>query len=1025
MSNVAEDNIIALRFQPDRNCRMLQYSVLRIRVAVRQRQAGASDPLRVIIRTNLNQAQRIRRQIIDLAEKRQSYSTDYYDIPATYDPATDQYGVDVLLSDVGYFEFKVRVESGRYEPPLVTWADGPNVGISVTPLAYGRDNPIYCAFIRQFVPDKHRASLSDRQLEAAIQDLEEKGAYVLPPSGNFENFQNALPFIIEQLGMKIIHLLPINPVPVSYGRMGMYGSPYANTDYFGIDQTYATFSRYKTIEEQFVDLTSTIHGLGAKVFLDMVINHTGWASSIHFTHRNWRKIGQDRRIVSPGAWGVVWGDLVELDYRHRDLWEYMSNVFLAWCRRGIDGFRLDAGYMVPLEVWRYIIAKVRQEFPETLFLLEGLGGPWATTERMLTEGQMNWAYSELFQNYDQKQIVDYLKYAQGVSAERGVMVHYAETHDNDRLARKGQQYARMRVCLSALTSFSGAWGLTNGVEWFATERIDVHRNCGLNWGNPENMVADIAQLNRILAENPAFWHGHNIEFLESGQQDVLAFSRRSADGSNVVLCLINLNVEQSRQHKLDLAGEPLGRLRDQDTVLENLFTAERLEWPADDQLATNLAPGGWVVHRLAQRNVPYRPTIPTVLETDPAKVSLIYQILLNRFGHHEVGRIDQDRLLHCVNDFRKFIALVHTASLDELVEGPIDQLLERIPGDQVDRYSAVWTFRDSNREFIISGDKWLVVHAFVPSTTTLKTASASLSMESIPCIDSLGYMAFFAPLPNNEPARLGFNWKIPRGRMLLRHWQDQHYRILSLPSSTKPPKPRRIYPLNVAKERLRDDYPTVLLTNRTGLVCQCPAMPGTINSKYDALFSIAGDSSVPADRWALVKTIDETIEVGSKVFDLDESFLVSFSRFPHPRWEFVFDDGEYYVKIERLILCRPGRAAVFVRYKLLDANAPVNVIAKCYLEHRSIHHQLHLADDDQLRIMRHWKHALPNLPASLVPKFLIQPIRPTAGWRFPSPVPKHTGSGISSTTTPLSGPCVFPIYLRATKEYLNITTWTT
>ena len=407
MMGKPENNIEKITCEPGSNCNLLQYSVLRIRVKVRQHHPGSSGPFRVIIRTNLNQARRIRRQIIDQVEKGRSYSTDFYDINARYDRHRDEYGVDILLNEVGYFEFKVRVESARRDQPWVKWADGANIGISVCPVEYARNNSIYCAFIRQYVPDKNLSNMHKPQMEETIINLEKQGAYVIPPGGNFKSFMEVLPFIIKEMGMKIIHLLPINPVPVAYGRMGMYGSPYANNDYFGIDHTFGTFSHYQTIEEQFTDLTSTIHDLGGKVMLDMVINHTGWASSIHFTHRHWRKVAKDGKIISPGAWDVVWGDLVELDYRHRDLWQYMAKVFLVWCSRGIDGFRLDAGYKVPLEVWRYIISKVRQVYPNTLFLLEGLGGPWQTTEKLLTEGQMNWAYSELFQNYTRRQILDY------------------------------------------------------------------------------------------------------------------------------------------------------------------------------------------------------------------------------------------------------------------------------------------------------------------------------------------------------------------------------------------------------------------------------------------------------------------------------------------------------------------------------------------------------------------------------------------------------------------------------------------
>ena len=93
------------------------------------------------------------------------------------------------------------------------------------------------------------------------------------------------------------------------------------------------------------------------------------------------------------------------------LWDELAEMFLIWCRRGVDGFRCDAGYKVPTPAWQYIIARVQQEFPETIFLLEGLGGSWEATEALLTEGGMQWAYSELFQNYSGKEVAWYLDYA--------------------------------------------------------------------------------------------------------------------------------------------------------------------------------------------------------------------------------------------------------------------------------------------------------------------------------------------------------------------------------------------------------------------------------------------------------------------------------------------------------------------------------------------------------------------------------------------------------------------------------------
>lgn len=192
----------------------------------------------------------------------------------------------------------------------------------------------------------------------------------------------------------------------------------------------------------------------------------------------------------------------------------MAMVFLTWCRRGVDGFRCDAGYMIPKPAWRYIIARVRDQYPDTLFFLEGLGGKISVTRELLNTANLNWAYSELFQNYDRGQIHHYLAEAIDISAGDGVMINFAETHDNQRLAAVSTTYAKMRTALCALFSNSGGFAFANGVEWFATEKIDVHDANPLNWGAEVNQVDHIRRLNTILKSHPAFFDNVAQQFIE-------------------------------------------------------------------------------------------------------------------------------------------------------------------------------------------------------------------------------------------------------------------------------------------------------------------------------------------------------------------------------------------------------------------------------------------------------------------------------------------------------------------------------
>ena len=951
MVSESTGRINKIEYFPQSNRNMIQFSVLRIKIFVHTDPSLKRDDYNVVVRTNLNQAGPIRSQFIDLVETGRSTSTDYYDIVADYDPAENSFNCNVLLSDVGFFQFKVRVESSDKQKPWVKWADGENVGISVTPLSYARDNSIYCAFLRNFGYDKDQLELKNDTFETLIKEIESTGAYVIGAGGNFELFKKELPFIISKLGMKIIHFLPINPIPHSYGRMGFYGSPYATTDYFGIDHTYGSFSRYKTIEDQFIDLTSTIHGLGAKVFLDMVINHTGWASSLMFTHRKWFKTARDQKLISPGAWGVIWGDLVELDYKYKDLWQYIAKVFLAWCERGVDGFRLDAGYMIPVEVWQYIISKVRQKFPETMFLLEGLGGPLEVTEKLLTDGMINWAYSELFQNYDKAQLDWYMPYANKVSAQKGVLVNYAETHDNERLAQKGRIYTLMRLYLCAFTAPAGAWGFTNGVEWLATEKIDVHRNTGLNWGADDNLVEEIAEINTILRENPAFWVNGNLNMFEVGNSQVYAFSRWDNSTGNSIVCFINLDTVNSQVFSWNIGS---WQLENNNCYFELLNQNHKFEQPGDYNL--ELAPGQCFLFRMEKTDCDYGLKVPALFDTDIAKTKLIYQVLLHKFKPEEAGLIDQEKLLNSVTDLRRFIALVQSSSIDFLTQCDLKASMETMSQETVNEYSTVWNFRKCNKVFIISGDKWLITETFMPCTAYLRLTVGTdfdingfsqtecnesdnvIIQDSVPA-DKFHHWALFSPMPNNQYAMLSFNWVIEHDRMIQRQRRSEEYPVLSVPGGQKILPAAQIYPITIQKESLKPNYLNVTLANIHGSVSQMPALPARFNSKYDTILSILLDKNSPDQRFSLLRGLLETVQVGQKFFNLDEGFVSTFTRYPNPVWEFVYDDGEYNVVIERSIIMSRTDDTLVLRYKVNKANTDVVVSVKAAVEYRNIHEQ--------------------------------------------------------------------------------------
>ncbi|MBU0986630.1 MAG: glycogen debranching protein, partial [Proteobacteria bacterium] len=491
------------------------------------------------LRTNIGHAATARKGIFGKVDRDEPpLGRDWFDIPMQR-VGDRRFKVTVPLCEVGHFEAKCFFVSAGESTPK--WPEGSNTVINVEPADTCCANIIYNAFVRQFGSNKSGGGIPDVSQQGCIQMLDHAGYTVIPKSGTFRDLIKELDFIIGELGCRILQLLPVNPTPTTYGRMGRFGSPFAALSFTAVDPSLAEFDSRATPMEQFVELVDAIHERHAKVFIDIAINHTGWAASIHERHPQWLVRGPDGRIENPGAWGVRWEDLTKLDYRHKDLWRYMVDIFLTWCRRGVDGFRCDAGYMIPVPAWKYIVASVRNEFPNTIFFLEGLGGKISVTRELLNQANFNWGYSELFQNYDRGQIESYLPEAVNISHDDGILVHFAETHDNLRLASRSKTYAKMRTALCALCSLQGGFGFANGAEWFATEKIVVHESPSLNWGAAANQVAEIRRLNTLLKCHPAFHDQTDLKLVQQGDGNCIVLLRHHLPSAKKLLIVANLD----------------------------------------------------------------------------------------------------------------------------------------------------------------------------------------------------------------------------------------------------------------------------------------------------------------------------------------------------------------------------------------------------------------------------------------------------------------------------------------------------
>lgn len=892
--------------------------------------APIPDGWRARLRTNLGRAAALREELITAVETgRPATFSSWRDI--AMERQGDGWRIELPLAEVGYFKAKAYAldENGWQH-----WPDGPDFGVNVQPAWCRTANTIYCAFPRMFGPSKAARATTPSPWDGQIEALDREGFTVIPPSGKLRDLIRELPHIIETLGCRILHLLPINPTPTTYARFGRFGSPYAGQDLLAIDPALVEFDKRTTGVDQFRELTYAVHARGARVFLDMAVNHTGWGSTLHETHPEWFVREQDR-FGSPGAWGTVWEDLVELDHRHEALRRVWGEAFVEWCRRGVDGFRCDAGYKVPLPVWQYIIARVRQEFPDTVFLLEGLGGAWADTESLLTEGGMQWAYSELFQNYSGAEVRAYLDYALAQSTQRGLYAHYSETHDNPRLAERGKPWSLLRNRLCALTSVSGAFGFTNGVEWLATERVNVHSSRGLAWNSPDNLVAELSQLNRLLADHPAFFDTAGLTRLSSDEAPIYALLREPPGGQDAVLVLVNTDVAHGHTAHFD----------------PERFTQAGLETRAAgpapalvDLLGQPPPPRGHDARGRVTFKLPAAGVYCLATTPQPAGASgdayrrrrsleaFALQVLSCQLPAEQLGRVDLGRLADWAErDPFGFLAAAASLPPDLAASAVMTHLEHPAP-----RYPRVvlWQTTDRTRAVPVPPEHWLLVRDEVPFRAALHVSGEphTTHVSSTPVHG--GHVAAFAPHQHSADACLDLVRFAERDRHV-----SGNLRLL-------PGAPGELRTDELIASV--DDSSIVLLTNGRGGMARLGVNFGAIRSKYDCLLGANLHPEVPVDRHVFAKRARVWVNADGFLSPLNTNNLRRFAPGPPAAWDFLANAGDGRGAALEVHAAMPkGRNTTVLRFhrppgpppegRDLPDTADVRLVVRVDLEDRNFH----------------------------------------------------------------------------------------
>ena len=245
---------------------------------------------------------------------------------------------------------------------------------------------------------------------------------------------------IKSLGTDIVWFLPIHPIGEA-GKKGSLGCPYANRDYRTVNPAYGTM-------EDFQALVDAIHARGMKCMIDVVYNHTSPDSVLFQEHPEFFYHGPDGR---PGNKMGDWSDVIDLDYSHPGLWDYLTETLVGWAKI-VDGFRCDVASFVPLAFWEHARAEVAKVNPDCIWLAETVhlsfgclarrnGIPSTLDYDAYSAFDLEYEYDirEVFDKYLQGKIalshyLDMLNYQEGAYPANYNKLRFLENHDQPRIA---------------------------------------------------------------------------------------------------------------------------------------------------------------------------------------------------------------------------------------------------------------------------------------------------------------------------------------------------------------------------------------------------------------------------------------------------------------------------------------------------------------------------------------------------------------------------------------------------------------
>jgi len=415
------------------------------------------------------------------------------------------------------------------------------------------------------------------------------------PHGTFADVEAGLPRL-SAMGFDVLYLPPIHPIGrvKRKGRNNTLvpspddpGSPWAIGSEEGghksIHPALGTVADFRR-------LVAAARNVGIEVALDIALQCSPDHPYVR-EHPEWFRHRPDGSVQYAENPPKKYEDIYPFNFatnRWASLWEEVKSIFDYWIAQGVRVFRVDNPHTKPFALWEWLIAEIKRDRPDVIFLSEAFTRP-RVMHRLAKLG-FSQSYTYYAWRNTKHELTGYFtELASGEGREYFRPNAWPNTPDilTAYLQNGGRPAFMTRLALAAtLCANYGIYGPAYEVcenrprepgseEYLDSEKYEIkHRDLE----RPDGLKDFIARVNAARRDNPALHFDWNLRFHAVDSGELICYSKATREKSGAMLMVVNLDPYNRQSGWVDLDLDALGLAEGEVFQVHDLLSDARYMW---------------------------------------------------------------------------------------------------------------------------------------------------------------------------------------------------------------------------------------------------------------------------------------------------------------------------------------------------------------------------------------------------------------------------------------------------------------